>query len=212
MQPFDYNKYLKNNPLLREFDDEGSGYSYEYQEGPGASPQEIARTIKQFQSDKFTWEKLAKNDFYAMAQGNAADIKSDYYPDWKKSDFEQVINAIEGSTSLNEAFAANSKLANALNFLKKNAGTIYDDNPEIMSALEAVRATGLTSRDVFSFASMFPRDSFKVDDIRTGKLEAQVDRIHFDGSEMLNKAKALRSFVLAFDNYYHGDKNWYKGY
>lgn len=85
-------------------DEEGSGYSYEYQEGPGASPQEIARAIKQFQSDKFTWEKLAKNDYYAMAQGNAADIKSEYYPNWKMSDFKQVINAIEGgSSSLNEA-------------------------------------------------------------------------------------------------------------
>jgi len=113
---------------------------------------------------------------------------------------------------INEAFAANSKLANAVNYLKKNAGTMYDDNPEIMAALDAVNASGLTSRDIFTFASLFPRDTFKVDDIRTGKLEAQVDRVHFDGSDMLNKAKALRSFLLAFDNYYHGDKNWYKGY
>lgn len=97
MQPFDYNRYLKNNPLLKESidDEEGSGYSYEYKEGPGASAQELARTIKQFQSDKFTWEKLAKNDFYAMAQGQAADIKSDYYPDWKKSDFEKVIKLVD---------------------------------------------------------------------------------------------------------------------
>jgi hypothetical protein len=119
---------------------------------------------------------------------------------------------INESTTLNEAFAANSKLANALLFMKKNAENVYQDEPEIMSAMADVKASGLTSRDVFSFASMFPRDSFKVDDIRTGKLEAQVDFIHFDGSEMLNKAKALRSFLLAFDNYYHGDKNWYKGY
>ena len=98
MKQFDYNKYLKNNPLLREFDDEeGSGFSYEYQEGPGASPQEIARTIKQFKSDMFTWNKLAKNDFYSMAQGDSADIKSDYYPEWKRSDFEQVIDALENN-------------------------------------------------------------------------------------------------------------------
>ena len=298
MKQFDYNKYRKNNPLLREFDDEeGSGYSYDYQEGPGASPQEIARTIKNFQSDMYTWNKLAKNDFYSMAQGDSADIKTDYYPEWKRSDFEQVIAALEGgSTSMNEAknkekdieididsadqitlkgkeldsdklgtnkkyrdlilkapdkafmykgkpasitavdlndgsvdepkiyltiineskineaFAANSKLANALNFLKKNADNIIDDNPEIASALETVKASGLTSRDVFTFASLFPRDSFKVDDIRTGKLEAQVNRVYFDGSDMLNKAKALRLFLLAFDNYHYGDKNWYKGY
>jgi hypothetical protein len=298
MKQFDYNKYRKNNPLLREFDDEeGSGYSYDYQEGPGASPQEIARTIKQFQSDMSIWNKMAKNDFYSMAQGDSADIKTDYYPEWKRSDFEQVIAALEGgSTSMNEAknkekdieididsaeqitlkgkeldsdklgtnkkyrdlilkapdkafmykgkpasitavdlndgsvdepkiyltiineskineaFAANSKLANALNFLKRNADNIIEDNPEIASALEAVKASGLTSRDVFTFASLFPRDSFKVDDIRTGKLEAQVNRVYFDGSDMLNKAKALRLFLLAFDNYHYGDKNWYKGY
>jgi len=318
MKQFDYNKYLKNNPLLREGDiptrqmtgdddadwmgetfndEEGSGYSYDYQEGPGASPQEIARTIKQFQSDMYIWNKLAKNDFYSMAQGDSADIKTDYYPEWKRSDFEQVIAALEGgSTSMNEAknkekdieididsaeqitlkgkeldsdklgtnkkyrdlilkapdkafmykgkpasitavdlndgsvdepkiyltiineskineaFAANSKLANALNFLKRNADNIIEDNPEIAAALEAVKASGLTSRDVFTFASLFPRDSFKVDDIRTGKLEAQVNRVYFDGSDMLNKVKALRLFLLAFDNYHYGDKNWYKGY
>jgi hypothetical protein len=112
VKPFNYNKYLRNNPLLREFDDEeGSGFSYEYQEGPGASPQEIARVIKQFQSDTFTWNKLAKNDFYSMAQGESADIKSDYYPNWKKSDFEQVIAALEGgSTSMNEAATTELKL------------------------------------------------------------------------------------------------------
>ena len=88
---------------LNEYDEEGSGYSYEYKEGPGASPKEIADTIKQYQKDKFTWEKLAKNDFYSMADGESADIKSEYYPQWKKSDFQQVIDALEGgSTSIKE--------------------------------------------------------------------------------------------------------------
>lgn len=113
---------------------------------------------------------------------------------------------------LKEAFAANSKLSNALNYLKKNAEILYDDNQEIIDAIAAVKSSGLTSRDIFSFASLFPRDTFKVDDIRSGKLEAQVDRVYFDGSDMLNKAKALKAFLLAFDNHYHGDKNWYKGY
>jgi hypothetical protein len=88
---------------LNEYDEEGSGYSYEYKEGPGASPKEIADTIKQYQKDKFTWEKLAKKNFYSMADGESADIKSEYYPQWKKSDFQQVIDALEGgSTSIKE--------------------------------------------------------------------------------------------------------------
>jgi hypothetical protein len=135
----------------------------------------------------------------------------------KPFDYQKYLknNPLLKEEKINEAFAANSKLANAVNYLKKNAGTMYDDNPEIMAALDAVNASGLTSRDIFTFASLFPRDTFKVDDIRTGKLEAQINRVYFDGSDMLdmlNKAKALKSFLLAFDNYYDGDKNWYKGY
>jgi hypothetical protein len=99
VKPFNYAKYLRNNPLLKESidDEEGSGFSYEYQEGPGASPQEIARAIKNFQANRNAWEKLAKKDYYLLAQGENADIKSDYYPEWKRSDFEQVIAALENN-------------------------------------------------------------------------------------------------------------------
>jgi hypothetical protein len=115
---------------------------------------------------------------------------------------------------LKEAFSANSKLANALLYMKKNAEEAYQDEPEIMSAMADVKASGLLSKDVFTFASLFPRDSFKVDDIRSGKLEAQIKRVYFGESETsaLNKAKALKSFLLAFDKNHGGDKNWYKGY
>jgi len=109
---FTYNKIRSIGENLNEADwmgetfndEEGSGYSYDYQEGPGASPQEIARTIKNFQSDMYTWNKLAKNDFYSMAQGDSADIKTDYYPKWKRSDFEQVIAALEGGSAMSEDF------------------------------------------------------------------------------------------------------------
>jgi len=153
MKTFDYNKYLQNNPLLKEFDDEeGSGFSYEYKEGPGASPQEIARTIKQFQSDTFTWNKLAKNDFYSMAQGQSADIKSDYYPEWKRSDFEQVIAALEGgSTSMNEAIGQDNdykKAALELVTLAKNlisrAGESLVMNSEVKKASMITDEDGLS--------------------------------------------------------------------
>lgn len=103
--------------IKENYEDDFSGYSYEYKEGQGASPQDIASAIKQYQSDKFTWEKLAKNDFYAMAQGEAADIKSEYYPEWKKEDFQKVINAVE-SSSLNEI--DNDSVNDLVNLLNQN--------------------------------------------------------------------------------------------
>jgi len=114
---------------------------------------------------------------------------------------------------LNEAFAANSKLANALVHLKKNAESVYQEEPEIMAAMSAVKASGLLSKDIFTFASLFPRDSFKIDDIRTGKLEAQINRTYFGGSEVdaLNKARALKTFLIAFDNLYK-TKTWYNDF
>ena len=133
-------------------DEEGSGFSYEYQEGPGASPQEIARTIKQFKSDMFTWNKRAKNDFYSMAQGQSADIKSDYYPEWKRSDFEQVIAALEGgSTSMNEALGQENnykKAALELVTLAKNlisrAGESLVMNSEVKKASMITDEDGLS--------------------------------------------------------------------
>jgi hypothetical protein len=100
MKEFNYSSYLKNNPLLKEYDDEeGSGYSYNYEEGSGASDEELSKVISRFKSDKSSWEKLAKNDFYSLAQGESADIKTDYYPEWKKSDFQKVISAVDGASA-----------------------------------------------------------------------------------------------------------------
>ena len=101
--------------IKENYDDDSSGYSYEYKEGPGANPQEIANTIKQYKKDKFTWEKLAKNDFYSMAQGKSADIKSEYYPEWKKEDFQTVIDALESSSLNEDKNDTGEELANFLN-------------------------------------------------------------------------------------------------
>ena len=181
------------------------------------SAEQITLKGKELDSDKLGTNKkyrdliLKAPDKAFMYKGKPASITAVDLNDGSV-DEPKIYLTIINESKINEAFAANSKLANALNFLKRNADNIIEDNPEIASALEAVKASGLTSRDVFTFASLFPRDSFKIDDIRTGKLEAQVNRVYFDGSDMLNKAKALRLFLLAFDNYHYGDKNWYKGY
>ena len=181
------------------------------------SAEQITLKGKELDSDKLGTNKkyrdliLKAPDKAFMYKGKPASITAVDLNDGSV-DEPKIYLTIINESKINEAFAANSKLANALNLLKKNADSINDDTPEIAAALEAIKASGLTSQDVFTFASLFPRDSFKVDDIRTGKLEAQVNRVYFDGSDMLNKAKALRLFLLAFDNYHYGDKNWYKGY
>lgn len=82
---------------INEYEEEGSGYSYEYEEGKGADPKEITDIINRYLEDKFTWNRMVRNDFESMADGESADIKSEYYPDWKKSDFQKVIDALDES-------------------------------------------------------------------------------------------------------------------
>ena len=122
---------------------------------------------------------------------------------------EEISKVLNETEILSEGFAANSKLADRITHVKKNAGNWPE--PELKSAIEELNKAGVTSKDVFSFAALFPRDTFKVDDIRKGKLEAQIQRTYFSGSEKsseLSKAAALKKFILAFDDYY-GEKNWY---
>lgn len=79
-----------------ENEEEGSGYSYgEYKEGNGATPEEIQGRIDFYQKKPDVWSMVAKKDFEAMANGKSADIKDEYYPEWKKEDFVKVLNAFE---------------------------------------------------------------------------------------------------------------------
>ena len=80
---------------LYEYDEEGSGYgSVEYKEGPGASEEEIQKAIEHYRKNPAIWKGLAKNDFEGMSQGDGGELKSDYYPEWKKTDFETVLSAL----------------------------------------------------------------------------------------------------------------------
>ncbi len=107
---------------------------------------------------------------------------------------------------LNEAFKANYGLGKAISMFKKNPAAWYGDK----KVLDAIKQEGVTSETVFHFASLFPRDSFKIEDIRTGKLEAQIKRSYFSGESQekeLKKAKALKDFVLELDKEYD-TKSW----
>ena len=77
-------------------DDGNSGYgNVEYKEGPGASQEEIQKAIAHYQKNPTIWKGGAKNDFEGMSQGNGGELKADYYPTWKKTDFKTVLKALE---------------------------------------------------------------------------------------------------------------------
>ena len=99
MNTFDLKKFLVENKLTsnsRLNEEEGSGYSsVEYQEGPGASEEELQKIIGRFKKDPFVWKNMAKNDFESMAAGENGEMKADYYPEWKKEDFQKVLAALE---------------------------------------------------------------------------------------------------------------------
>lgn len=91
---------------------------------------------------------------------------------------------------------------------------MYKSNPESFSGdpkiIEDLKKLKVISDTVFHMAALFPRDSFKIDYIRNGKLEAQIKRSYFSGEGQnleLAKAIALKQFVLAMDKMY-GDKTW----
>jgi Protein of unknown function (DUF2958)/Family of unknown function (DUF6496) len=86
-----------------------------------------------------------------------------------------------------------------------------NQEPELYSILKKMSENLVTSKFVFELNSMFPRGSFKVDDIRTGKAEQQIKKIHFSGEEPLRKLKILKEFVEYMDKY-NGDKTWAKSY
>jgi len=104
MSNFDLRKYLVENKLTRasntnvneDYDEEeGSGYSYKYKEGNGASEEEIQGNIDHYKKNPVVWKMLSKKDFEAMAKGEAADVKNEHYPEWKKEDFVKVLEALK---------------------------------------------------------------------------------------------------------------------
>jgi hypothetical protein len=81
--------------LLKEYEEESAWFSQEYEEGPGATEEEIEDVINFYSKDRYRWDMLAKEDFERLSQGYDADIKMNNYPAWKKEDFEKVLNRME---------------------------------------------------------------------------------------------------------------------
>jgi len=83
-------------------EEEGSGYSYEYKEGNGASEKEIQGNIDHYKKNPLIWKMQAKKDFENMAAGKSADTKTEHYPEWKKEDFKEVLKALGESPNMSE--------------------------------------------------------------------------------------------------------------
>lgn len=123
-------------------------------------------------------------------------------------------------TSINEF-----KKYNAVNEAAKAifglAGVVKDINvhPEYFDFISddtkaKMKEFGVTSKAVFNFSSMFPRDTFKIQDIISGKLLARVKAITFDGPGLENNIKQieiLQDIVNSMDAYYK-DRSWTSKY
>ena len=81
-----------------EEDEEDSGYlNRKYKEGEaGASEEEIKNVIAFYKKNPKIWEMAGKKAFEEMAEGKGdPDVKDNRYPEWKKEDFQKVLDALE---------------------------------------------------------------------------------------------------------------------
>lgn len=108
---------------------------------------------------------------------------------------------------LNEGFAQNSRLAYAITGVRKEKENFYD-TPK--ATIDLILAADLRDSDIFTFASLFPRDSFRADYITNGKLESEIKRLYMSGDtqdKYLKKAKALKALFADLDKYF-GSHEW----
>jgi hypothetical protein len=112
---------------------------------------------------------------------------------------------------VSEGFSANSGLANIIKLI--NTGKL---DPEIFGLPSDIKQQAsdvkLISKDIFSFASMFPKDTFKIQDILSGKLEQKVKAMYINDDQIKAaalKINVLKEIVKSLDEYF-GDRSWTK--
>jgi hypothetical protein len=184
------------------------GFTYNKPTWKGATPSLTLDNVTIEPQYKSIYVRVDKTP--ASKQRTALGVDFDYPMEGrkiKKSELRQIIKE-EIQKVLNEGFAANSALVNSIAFYKKQIGNIPD---ELKPSVQALIDEKIPSNIVFEFSSMFPRDSFKVEYIRDGKLENVIRRLYLSPSdeEMVQKAELVKAFLLAGDAYFQ-DKNWYK--
>ena len=55
----------------------------------------VGAVIGRYTAEPMRWE-YARDEFEAWASGDHSEVREKYYPGWKDSDFQTVIDAIEG--------------------------------------------------------------------------------------------------------------------
>jgi hypothetical protein len=115
-----------------------------------------------------------------------------------KSLIKEEINKI-----LKEGFNTQSGVSKAIALYKKNPSAL-SGNEHIVQKLIDLK---IPSSYIFNIASLKKRDTFKLNDLRTGKIEQIISSSYLEPEAELQKVRALRDFVLALDKEY-GDTNW----
>lgn len=91
-----------NNPIFSAGQNEAIAFDEEYIEGPGAPDHEIEKHTREFyiyQNSLKNSGRIAHNiklkDFTAFANGESAELKNYFFPEWKKEDFAGIIKGLK---------------------------------------------------------------------------------------------------------------------
>jgi hypothetical protein len=93
-------------------------------------------------------------------------------------------------------------------FNRNHKNGLYTDNIELTNILKRMDINNVNSKFIFSLDSLFPRNSFKPDYIRSGKAEQIAKSLYIDPKKPLQQLAILKDFILYLDNDI-GHKNWY---
>ena len=106
------------------------------------------------------------------------------------------------------------KLSHVISFLKMNRSKWSQMYGIDKKYIDDMFASEISSGDIFKFAAMFPRNSFKIRDITTGKLQQKMKAQIINPTEAVKavrKANALAKFLLAMKTKMNDD-SWLNGY
>lgn len=94
------------------------------------------------------------------------------------------------------------------NMLRAYKNGAYKDNTELNDIMKNMDSNNVNSKFLFSVDSLFPRNSFKIDYIRSGKAQQMANRLYIEPTEPLKKIGILKDFILHMDGMANR-KDWY---
>ena len=112
----------------------------------------------------------------------------------------QETKSFEEFLSINEGFKQNSSISNLIKKSKKEDFSKTYDVPE--EVVKRLKDSGIVSSDIFTFAGLFKKDSFRVGYITNGKLEQKIKELYIEDDSVeknLEKVKALKDVINALE-------------